>query len=298
MRTILRPILLGVLAVSVVVTGCAGGSDEGADAPSTFDMVERADWAEVFQRHGVAGTFVLHQLGEEIVVVHDPDRAAQRELPASTFKVLNSLIALETGAVADVDELVEWDRVERSVDAWNQDHSLRSGIEVSAVWAYQELARLIGTEEMGAAVDAAGYGNTDIGGPIEEFWLRGDLRISPIEQLDLLASLLRSELPFAQRHQSAVTDILVRESGDDWVWGHKTGTALAADPILGWLVGYTTFGDDEWVFAMNLDLVDADIGTQIEPEVRTSLSREILVSVGALPVGYPASTRSNTGTRR
>ena len=218
------------------------------------------------------------------MLVHDSDRAATPAIPASTFKILNSLIALETGAVTDVDEMVPWDGVNRSIEAWNQDHSLRTGIQVSAVWAYQQLAREIGEAQMASFVSAAEYGNGDIGGPIDEFWLRGELRITPLEQLDMLAALMADELPFAADHQAAVREILVRESGDGWVWGHKTGTALAGDPVLGWLVGYTEFNGSTWVFAMNLDLGEGlDVDSQIDPKVRQQLSRAVLEHAGALP---------------
>lgn len=252
--------------------------------PSELLVVEREDWAERFADAGVTGTFALHELGTDRVFVHDADRATTRVVPASTFKILNSLIALELGIVDDVDDIVPWDGVARSIDAWNRDHSLRTAIEVSAVWVYQQFARAIGADRMQDAVESAEYGNEDIEGPIDEFWLRGELRISPMEQLDFLSRLLVDDLPFESRHQSAVRDVLIQERVDDAVWSYKTGTALAADPVLGWLVGYTEYDGGEWVFAMNLDLVgDADVTSQIDPRIRQSLSRTILVSAGALP---------------
>lgn len=277
--------LLTLLVFAVIAVSCtSSGSERGEVAPSALPIVERPEWADLFAERGVEGTFALHELGTERVLVHDPQRAATPVIPASTFKILNSLIALDTGAVADVDVVIPWDGIERPVEAWNRDHSLRTGIEVSAVWAYQDLARTIGTERMSQAVDAAEYGNTDIGGPIDRFWLDGDLRISPLDQLDFLARLIRGDLPFDADDQAAVRDILIRERDDGWVWGHKTGTALGADPVLGWLVGYTVDDEAEWVFAMNLDLTaGTSVGSQIDPQVRQTLSRSILENAGALP---------------
>lgn len=241
-------------------------------------------WDELFEQHGVEGTLVVHRIGGERLAVHNVDRSTMPAIPASTFKVLNSLIALETGVIEDVDEVIPWDGVERSFHAWNQDQTLRSAIEVSAVWAYQDLARRIGEQQMAKHVAATGYGNADIGGGIDEFWLRGDLRISPVEQVDVLTRLMENKLPFSDHHQRDVREILIRDRGDGWVFGHKTGTALSAEPVLGWLVGFTEYDDAVWVFALNLDLGhDATLDGQIDPQVRQQLARASLVQLGALP---------------
>ncbi|MDW3216990.1 MAG: penicillin-binding transpeptidase domain-containing protein [Acidimicrobiales bacterium] len=273
-------------AMVMVLAACADRGTGTAPATGTEpSLVEEPDWANLFEEHGVEGTFVLREIGDTTIRVHDPARARRAEIPASTFKILNSLIALETGVVADVDTAIDWDGVERSVAAWNRDHSLRTGIEVSAVWLYQEIAREVGSVRMAEMVDAADYGNADIGGPIDEFWLRGALRISPVEQIDFLARLVTGDLPFDLAHVDAVREILVRESGPGWVWAHKTGTALAAEPVLGWLVGFTEYEGREWVYAMNLDLGTIDLPEEIEPEVRQLVARSILERAGALPAG-------------
>ena len=247
-------------------------------------VVERSDWGAFFDDAGVAGTFALREVGTGETSVWNSDRASERRLPASTFKILNSMIILQTGALDAVDTVVPWDGVVREIPAWNRDHSLRSGIEVSAVWLFQELARTVGESDMAEWVDRVGYGNADIGGGIDEFWLRGDLRISPLQQLDFLEQIVSGGTPFDGDVVDAVRDIVVREQGDDWTWSHKTGTALAESPTLGWLVGTTDNGGREWVFAMNLDLEVSGVDdSQIDPQVRQLVSRQILVAEGALP---------------
>ncbi len=241
-------------------------------------------WGTVFEEAGVTGTFSLREVGSTHTRVWNADRAAEARRPASTFKILNSLIVLQTGVLPDTETSVPWDGVERSVPEWNRDHNLRSGIEVSAVWAYQQLARQIGSERMLEWVTMADYGNKNIGGGIDEFWLRGDLRISPLEQLDFLEALATRELPFNTDVMAAVADILVRERGQNWTWSHKTGTALVEEPDLGWLVGLTRHAEQTFVFAMNLDLENGgSLGGQVDPQLRQNIAREILILEGALP---------------
>ncbi len=265
--------------VTVVPVACTS-EDDGSAEPQ---VVERGEWGRFFDDAGVVGTFAAREVGTGRTLVWNVDRAEARRLPASTFKILNSMIILQTGLVDDVDEVVAWDGVERPIAAWNRDHNLRSGIEVSAVWMYQELAREVGEDRMAEWVVAADYGNADIGGGIDEFWLRGDLRISPLEQLDFLERMVTGELPFDAEVVADVGEIIVREQGDGWVWSHKTGTALAVQPTLGWLVGTAQQGDRTWVFAMNIDLDSTELSGQIDPLIRQTLSRRILENVGALP---------------
>ncbi len=245
---------------------------------SAVDTGVEAIWADRFDEVGVEGTFVLRRVGDDEMLVHDPMRAVTPRRPASTFKILNSLVILDTAVLPDVDTVVPWDGVERSLSAWNRDHSLRSGIEVSALWLYQELARRVGENAMAERVTAAAYGNADIGGGIDEFWLTGELRISPIEQTEFLERLLLDELPFPVEHQAAVRDIVERERGDGWVWAHKTGWAVVEQPDLGWLVGWTEYQDERFVFALLIDLT-----AEVDPAIRISLARQLLVDAGALP---------------
>ncbi len=273
-----RFFLISVIALCGAIAWLVGacGSNSAAH-PSEMDRLVVSDWAAAFEQHDGEGTIVVHQLGTGVVLTHNSDRAEQPYLPASTFKILNSLIALNTGAVSSVDEQIPWDGVARS-DGWDRDHSLRSGIQVSAVWMYQEVARRVGEEDMASLVAATEYGNADIGGDLDRFWLDGELRISAVEQLDLMTKLMEDDLPFEVEHQAAVRDILVRASGEGWSWGHKTGLAAANELLLGWLVGYTEYDGSTWVFAMNVDLGETDA-----PSIRTTISCAVLASTGALP---------------
>lgn len=291
-----RRVALALMAF--VLAACSSGSSTGDDAgpvtpdtgaaepsPPALDLVEQDEWGQLFEDENVVGTFAVREVGSGQTLVWDRDRAERARLPASTFKILNSMVILQTQVVGGVDELVPWDGVEREIEVWNRDHSLRSGIEVSAVWMYQALAREVGAARMAEWVAAADYGNTDIGGGIDDFWLRGDLRISPLEQLDFLERMITGGLPFDDDVVADVREIIVREQGDGWSWSHKTGTALAAEPTLGWLVGATDFDDRSWVFAMNVDLDGPELATQIDPQVRQTLTRRLLEDVGALPPG-------------
>lgn len=213
--------------------------------------------AKRFFDEGTVGTFVGYKTDDYLIIASDKVRSGEAKLPASTFKIPNSLIALETGVVADPDkDVFKWDGVTRSIEAWNKDHTLRSAIAASAVPVYQEIARRIGPERMQKYVDLLDYGNRDIGGGIDQFWLTGNLRIDPMQQVDFLDRLRRGVLPVGKRSQELVRDILpVTKVGDATIRA-KSGLlgAELGKPSLGWMVGWAEKGSDQTVFALNIDV--------------------------------------------
>jgi beta-lactamase class D len=250
----------------------------GAALAQTSGMEPAPELAEPFEAAGVQGTFLLYDLSAGRLVGHRLDQADTPAPPASTFKIFNALVALETGAIAGEDVLIPWDGVRRQLEAWNQDHSLRSAMRVSAVWFYQELARRIGRERMQHWVDAAGYGNRDLGaGPIDRFWLDGALRITPRQQIDLLVRLYRNDLPFSRRSMDLVRDLLVLEKTDRYVLRGKTGWAISTAPQVGWFVGYVERDGSAVFFANRIEL-----RTPKDAELRISIARAILAEKGLI----------------
>lgn len=210
-----------------------------------------------FTDAGTAGTFVGYKTDDYLVIASDTERSGQAMLPASTFKIANSIVALDTGVVADPDkDVFKWDGVTREIAAWNEDHTLRSAIAASAVPVYQEIARRIGAERMQKYLDLLDYGNHDIGGGIDQFWLTGGLRIDPMQQVDFVDRLRRGTLPVAKRSQDLVRDILPVTRLGDAVIRAKTGLlgAEIGRPTLGWLVGWAEKSGQQTVFALNLDI--------------------------------------------
>jgi beta-lactamase class D len=241
---------LGLLAATALVPSRALANV----APQRSEI--RADLAKHFADEGTSGTFVGYKTEDYLIVASDKDRSGEPKLPASTFKIPNSLIALETGVVGDPDkDIFKWDGVVRSIEGWNRDHTLRSAIAVSAVPVYQEIARRIGAARMQKYLELLEYGNHDIGGGIDQFWLTGALRIDPVQQVDFVDRLRRGVLPVSKRSQDLVRDILPVTKAGDAIIRAKTGLlgAELGKPSLGWLVGWAEKGSEQTVFALNMD---------------------------------------------
>ncbi|SHH49936.1 penicillin-binding transpeptidase domain-containing protein [Bradyrhizobium erythrophlei] len=245
---------------------------------------QRSEIRESLARHfldvGTVGTFVGYKVDDYLVIASDKNRSGEAKLPASTFKIPNSIIALETGVVADPDkDVFKWDGVARPIEAWNKDHTLRSAIAVSAVPVYQEIARRIGAERMQKYLDLFEYGNRDIGGGIDQFWLTGNLRIDPVQQVDFVDRLRRGVLPVSKRSQDLVRDILPVTKVGDTVIRAKSGLlgAEIGKPSLGWMVGWAEKGDARTVFALNMDCLEPRHTAD-----RMAITQQCLGDIGAL----------------
>jgi len=159
-------------------------------------------------------------------------------IPASTFKVFSSLAALESGVVASTDQIIRLPHYTSTREEINRDLDFASAFALSALPHYQHLVRKIGAERMQSYLDIAGYGNRSIGGGVDQFWISGDLRITPLEQLEFLQRLYRADLPFRQEVIAQVKQIMQRVEYGGRVYG-KTGWATAADGLhTGWSVGW------------------------------------------------------------
>jgi beta-lactamase class D len=228
------------------------------------------DLKHIFDEFGVEGTFLLYDLGKNTLIVYNEERADKGFLPASTFKILNSLIALETGTVKDQCDIIEWDRRIRRFDEWNRNQDLRSAIRNSVVWAYQELARRIGEKQMKVWVDKVKYGNGDISGDIDTFWLEGELRISARQQLEFLIKLYKNELPFSQRNMDIVKEIMIVEQTATYAMRAKTGWVGGLYPQTGWYVGYLETVDNVYFFALNIA-----INKRKDGDARIGIARKV-----------------------
>jgi len=204
----------------------------------------------LFKKANVEGTLVIANDNGEILYTHNLLRAKQQFSPASTFKILNTLIGLDTGIITSA-SLFKWDGEKRWLDSWNQNQTLESAFKVSCVWCYQELARKIDKD-----LQRIGFGNQRLGKEVDQFWLDGSLEISAQEQIVFINKLINIELPYQESHIEVVRSIMLDEEFENSRLFGKTGWA-AGDINVGWYVGFVETNNRVVSFALNLDLHDA-----------------------------------------
>ena len=232
---------------------------------------------QLFKQAGVTGTFVVYDVSKDQLTGFNHKRAQTRFIPASTFKIPNSLIGLETGAISSVDEILPYGGGPQYMKSWERDMSLRDAIKVSNLSIYKELARRITLKRMQSNVKTLNYGNAKISNNIERFWLDGSLKISAIEQTAFLAKLANGTLPISAKTQTAVREISLLEQGKNWQLYGKTGWSNSTKPGTGWWVGWVKKDNKIYSFALNMNM------SQIQDaEKRISLGKDSLKVLGIL----------------
>ena len=210
----------------------------------------RDDLETLFNDFELTGGFILFDENANKYSIYNQKICDSAFTPASTFKICNTIIGLETGVLSDADHLMKWDGTVHGNENWNQDHTLRSAMKNSTVWYYQKLAREIGEERMRHWMDTLNYGNGDISGGIDLFWLNGGLRISPKQEIDFLRRLKNEQLPVSQRSMDITKEIMTVEETPDYSIHAKTGWGIQGDEQhIGWYVGYVQTKENVYYFA-------------------------------------------------
>jgi beta-lactamase class D len=262
---------LGLLAL----VGC--GTVAMRPARVMGDWAEHPEWAAAFARHGVTGSVLLYDEREKQFHCFDAARCRERFIPASTFKIANTLIGLETGVIADENFVLKWDGTKRAIPEWNRDLTMREAFRYSAVWYYQEVARRIGAERMQAWLTRLEYGNARTEPRVDSFWLDGELRISQAEQIDFLWRLKHERLPLHARTMEITKRVMEIKRREGAVLCGKTGWAIRGDARLGWFVGWVETPARTCYFATRIE--SRRPGMEDAP-ARLAITRELLAAMG------------------
>ena len=236
----------------------------------------------LFADEHISGAMALFDTKDGHLLCSDPAKCNAGYVPASTFKIANTIIALETGVVSDAESPLPWDGKEYQNSDWNHDHTLRTAVQVSCLPCFQGIARKVGEAQMQEWVKRLDYGNHDTSGAVDFFWLGGSLRISPFQQIDFLRRLDGGALPIQEHTLDVVRDVITLDVGADYVLRGKTG--LSGPPEqpseVGWFVGFVELGERRVFFATVIDGHAADV--DVKP-VRRRVTERVLRELGALP---------------
>ena len=248
--TIIKGWLPALIICSVLITSCSSNNVKKDNTLKTY-----------FDAKQVTGTFGLYDNGTGQFIIYNLSRFKDSAyLPASTFKIVNSLIGIETGRIVNERMVIKWDGVVRkfpngdSAKAWNKDLTMEEAFKVSAVPYYQEVARRIGKDTMQHWLDSLKYGNHKIGGKVDMFWLDNSLKITADEEMGLVKRLYFGQLPFQKRSQDIVKKVMLQESNANYKLSYKTGWGFRENGnALGWIVGWIEENQHPYFFVMNVE---------------------------------------------
>ena len=261
----------GVVLLVLVLAACSSNS-----------VKEEKDLEKFITAEKMTGVFGLFDNAQGSFILSDRKRFRDSAyLPASTFKVVNALIGLETGKVKDDSTVIPWDGITRRVPEWNQDLSMYRAFRVSSVPWFQELARRIGKDTMQRWLDTLGYGRKKgraVIHQIDSFWLDNSIKMTPDEQLGLMKKLYFDQLPFQRRTGEIVSRMMLMEDNSNYRLSYKTGWGIAENgDSIGWIIGWVEENKHPYFFVLQLRSSDAQVDM---PAARLKVLKGILKELG------------------
>jgi beta-lactamase class D len=246
----------------------------------------QVDFTKPFNECKLQGSTTIYDLKKNRWILTDSIDAATATLPASTFKVINLLIALETGVIKDENEVIEWVKsTDTALYGYRpeiyKDMSVKKAFEVSAGWVFIELAKKIGRERYQHYLKLCRYGNGNLSEKGVDFWNFGAFSISPINQVQFLVDVYKGKTPFSQRNIDILKQVMITEKNPTQVIRSKTGWTRVNGKDWGWWIGYVEKRDHVYFFATrvykNRSTVNYSFG-----QCRKDITKSILKQVKAL----------------
>ena len=216
-------------------------------SPEKIDLVDLSAYFS-----GYEGSFVLYDLTGDRWSIYDMDHATLRTAPNSTYKIYDALFGLEEGIITPEASLA-WNGTDYPFEAWNADQNLYSAMESSVNWYFQEIDRQIGVSALRNYVKKIGYGNENINSDLSSYWMQSTLKISPVEQVELLKDLYNNDFGFTLENVNTIKDSICLFSSDDRSFYGKTGTGrIDGQDVNGWFVGFVCTNGNTYFFATNI----------------------------------------------
>lgn len=247
------PLLIGCVNTSKDTS--SNSSQEVKKDNEKTEIISEQDLSKYFS--GYNGCFLLFDQKKGEYIIFNKAKSEKQISPCSTFKIVNSLIGLETNVLEDENTTFNWDGTKYPIEDWNKDQSLSNAVANSVVWYFQIVASKVGEERIKDYINKIGYGNEDISGGITKFWLQSSLKISPREQVDMLKNMYNYKLPFLKRNVDIVKKVLKISEKDGIILSGKTGSGTIENKgVNGWFTGYVERDDNVFFFATNIEAED------------------------------------------
>lgn len=246
-RSLAVILTLIVMLQAPIFAAFASGFGLSYNPQNSINAIEQ-DYSGLFG--GISGCAIIYDMQSDIYNIYNPAEITKRIAPCSTSKIYSAINALEQGIITPTDNTLAWDH--QSSDS-SGDQNLRSALGNSVNWYFQKLDRLSGAEELKQFYTSIGYGNGYIGKDTDYYWNGSSLRISPLEQIELLAKLYSNSFGFAEANIAAVKEaILLSDNNGNKLYG-KTGTGkIGNNDVNGWFIGYVETKTNTYLFAISL----------------------------------------------
>ncbi|MFA1820774.1 BlaR1 family beta-lactam sensor/signal transducer [Virgibacillus oceani] len=258
-------LLVGIFVVTQIPLASVMANDNNRYTSFNHEQTNEEDLSAYFQNYD--GSFVLYDMQEDAYHIYDKDKSTLRVSPDSTYKIYSALFGLEDNIITPEQNTIEWDGTEHPYDQWNEDQNLETALNRSVNWYFKQLDQKMGLDSIQSNLNLIHYGNQDVSGGLEQYWLESTLKISPVEQVELLQSLYNNSFDFQEAHIAAVKNALQMEEKNGATLYGKTGTGnVNGKDINGWFIGFVETETNTYFFATNIqdeDNASGSVATEI-----------------------------------
>ena len=248
---------------------------------NTMAANSNANLQRIFDENKITGSITIYDYKNKIWIYSDEEDSKIRKLPASTFKIPNSLIFLEEGVVKDENEPMEWDGITRYNENWNTDLDLRDAFRYSALWFYMKGAKQIKRETYEEYLKEFSYGNQNVPEKTDSFWIDRSLEISPEEQINFLINLYEEKFSLSEKTYKIVKNIMINEETPDYILRGKTGWGRDGAENVIWYVGYIETKGNVYFFATRI-INDSEARNSYLLELRKKITMDAFRELGII----------------
>ncbi len=246
----------------------------------------QVDLQQSFRECSIKGSTTIYDYKNQYWIYSDSLDALKLSLPASTFKIINLLIALEIKVIKDENEVIKWvGKTDTTLYGYRpeiyKDMTLREAFEVSAGWVFIELAKKIGKKNYTKYLNACRYGNLDLSMKDVDFWNFGSFGISPQNQVMFLKAVYEEKLPFSKRNYEILKRVMVVEKTNDYTIRAKTGWTRDGGIDSGWWVGYVESRENTYFFATRISKKRSESNPNFG-QCRKTITKTILKQINAI----------------
>jgi beta-lactamase class D len=277
--------IFGILFIALLFS-CSTKRKDNHFTSKNDEVLVRQDFKKYFDECNVEGAIAIYDHKNHTWILSDTVATRKETLPASTFKIINLLIALETKTIASENDIVKWPG---STDTLKYDYrpniyhdiTVKEAFEVSAGWAFIELAKKIGKDNYKKYLTLCHYGNINLSQTDPDFWNFGAFGISPINQVEFIKNLYEEKLPFSKRNIEIVKKVMITEQNDDYTIHSKTGWTRENDINTGWWVGYIENKNGAYFFATRL-LQDRKLNASNFGNCRKEITKSVFKNLNVI----------------
>ncbi|MEP2280889.1 class D beta-lactamase [Maribacter sp.] len=270
----------------ICITSCKNEKKSAftAKLEKKSNHINKSEFQTIIDNSNVIGSIVIYDPSQDTYYSNDFNWDTQGNLPASTFKIANTIIGLETGVIKNDSTIFKWDGEDKWSPLWEQDLVLRDAFQYSCVPCYQEVAATIGTKRMTEYVEKLHYGNLKIDSTnITNFWLEGESRISQTQQIDFLKRYYDDLLPISAKTKSIMQDVMLVTKTTNYNLSGKTGLSNNNNQYNGWFVGFIEAKDQVYFFATNLEPKTSKVNLKDFIDTRKKITLAALKELNFIP---------------